>query len=194
LSEAAFASRLRSTIDDLPVAAGVHAAAGFTHVPALHVRPGPHATPPLGRQTPAWHVSPVVQRSPSSQLLPFGCGVCVHFPRPLQASAVHATPSDAHAVPASSSVQRYWNEPTGTHACWHSGWISHGLPAWTLHAPPLQKSWPLQTFASLHGAVLLRCLHSPPALQTSSVQTLPSSRHGVPAPSRWQVGEQQSPA
>ena len=68
-----------------------------------------------------------------------------------------------------------------------------GLPAWTLQAPPLQVSAPLQKSPSSQGAVLFGCAQFPAPSHWSSVHTFPSSVQSVPVGSKqlsvasWQV-------
>ena len=71
----------------------------------------------------------------------------------------------------------------------------HGLPECTEQVPPLQVSVPLQNRPSLQGAVLFGCwqtLLTP--LQTSLVQTLPSSVQAVRLALKVQSAAQQEPA
>src|SRR5438876_4045309 len=65
-----------------------------------------------------------------------------------------------------------------------------GLPSLQLGAgpptqlPPLQVSLVVQALPSLHGSVLLVCVHPVAGLQPSVVQTLPSSQLGGGPPTQ----------
>lgn len=77
------------------------------------------APPPV--HTPAWHASPTLQKSPSSQLEPFGSGAVQESVASLQLSAQLPSPSGP----------------------------GQGLPACTAHTPAAQVSPPLQNVPSL---------------------------------------------
>lgn len=90
------------------------------------------ALPPV--QTPDWHVSPTLQKSPSLHAEPFGSGAVQESVVSLQLSAQLPSPSAP----------------------------GHGLPALTLQTPEaLHLSVPSQKSPSLHGVLAGRVVHVP---------------------------------
>src|SRR5581483_192891 len=95
---------------------------------------------------------------------------------PSQTSSVQMLPSSGQDSPL--GVAQFFAASLQVRS--HGAPFEHGSPAWT-HVPPWHTSAPLQNLPSSHGAALFGCVHVPVPLQTSSVQTLPSSLHAVPA-------------
>ena len=113
---------------------------------------GRHGSPTCDEHVPPEHVSAPLQNRPSVHADPFGSAAVQ-----LSAASLH----DSEQLPS----------PSGP---------VHGLPVCP-QVPPLHVSLPLQNNPSSQGSVLFWWRQVPDALQTSSVQTLLSLAHGVPA-------------
>src|SRR5438094_2245590 len=144
----------------------------------------------------SWHwpvavlqVSTPVQRSPSehcaSVLQQCGMGSLTQAPWPSlamgsQVLVVQTTPSSQ--LGAATTV---WHMPPSQASSPLQNWPSSqriGVPA---HTSLLQTSPVVHGFRSSHGAVLSGCVQAPSPSHWSSVQTSPSSVHGVSA-AVWQ--------
>src|SRR5262245_4099800 len=96
-------------------------------------------------------------------------------------SNVHTSPSSVHAEPSGSAPRQL--SATSLHVSEQSASPSgptHGSPLLMVHAPPEPVSGPVQTRPSSHAELLFGWSHTPAPSHWSSVQTLPSSVHGVP--------------
>ena len=181
-----------------------------------------HGSPVCAEQLPPLQVSLPLQKRPSVQAEPLGSGAVQLSAASLQDSLQlpspsgpgHGSPVCAEQVPplqVSAPSQKRPSlqaEPLGSGAVQLSAASLHdslqlpspsgpgqGSPACTVQVPPLQVSAPLQNRPSLQGAVLFGCVQRLLVpLQTSLVQTLPSSVQPVPAVLNVQSVAQHEPA
>src|SRR5262249_30173232 len=112
-----------------------------------------------------------------------GSPVCVEHVPPVQVSVPLQNTPSLHAVPLGSFAVQLSSTSLQEAAQLLSPVLSgrHGSPEWTEQLPPEHVSVPLQNRLSVHGAVLFGCVQVPVALHLSSVQTLRSLVHAVPA-------------